>query len=138
MSTEAAVAGKLSAPHFEYKLSIMAVAALPDIGRVIIIGIISFGIPMLSEMFPSVSHIISSAVLEANILTEHIKIINVGNSLIDVINPSRHPMVNSLNKLLFDMSIASAVPVIITGMEYAPINSIIFAHRAPEFTQGYA
>lgn len=92
---------KLSGPNSLNRLFIIAVDALPEMGRIIITGIISIGIPIFSVKAPRVLQIRPSAPLAEIIFVAQIRIIRLGSILNEVLIPSLHPVKNSLNKSLF-------------------------------------
>jgi hypothetical protein len=112
---------KLSGPSVANRLFAKAVVALPDIGRISIIGITEFGNPNCSKCVPTAELIRSNAPLAANIFVAHIRITRLGRILIDVTNPSLLPLRNSSNKSMRENRIIAPASEIMAGIEYVPI-----------------
>lgn len=117
ISTDAHLPAKLSGPQDENKVSAIAVAALPDTGRMIISGIISVGMPKGLAMQLSKVHKYSSAPLAASILVAHIKRIRLGSIFTDVTNPSLVPLSIAEKQSLEENKTANAAQVIIIAIE---------------------
>ena len=84
MRMEAQRPAKLSGPSIEKRLLIIAVAALPEIGRIRMTGITESGIPSLRVNMPMPSQIASNAPLAENMRVAHISITRLGKSFTQV------------------------------------------------------
>ena len=98
---------ELSGPDVSKSCFIVAMAPLPETGRIIATGSISCGIPSNLHRGRDALHSASRAPLAENILTATISMIRVGSSPKDVFMPSRHPPRNMDTVSFFEKAIIS-------------------------------
>lgn len=114
-STDAAKPENPSAPDDEKSSFTVAVAPLPDIGLIIITGIISEGMPKRDKSGVAAVHTASSAPEADSILTATTRRRRVGNTDSIVLRPSLQPVRKSEKRSSFDIAGIIAHTVIING-----------------------
>ena len=115
MSTDAARPAKLSGPSEANSSFIMAVAALPDIGRMKMTGNMDSGMPNGRKSVPKMPHKSCKAPLAANMRVAQMSKIRLGKIRKLVDSPSRAPLINSQNRSFPENSMAAPASVMMIG-----------------------
>ena len=121
--TDAVFPAKLSAPYFSKSSEIIALEALPEIGRIMTSGRISDGIPIFSQKGEIFSAKKSTMPDAESIDTETIKIIRVGNRFVQILMPFRVPSRKLSKEVFFEKSNAAPVMTMIPQMTAEAISS---------------